>query len=79
MLQPVKPLFLIAAVVLVRRLKKLKVFYEKGLGKLGWDPGVESDSAGVRYVVDFYSFLSSHEDPTKRPVVSLVGGPLRMN
>lgn len=55
------------------------MFYEKGLGKLGWDPGVESDSAGVRYVVDFYSFLSSHEDPTKRPVVSLVGGPLRMN
>lgn len=55
------------------------MFCKKGFGKLGWDPGVKSDSAGVRYVVDFYSFLTSCEDPTKRSIVSLVGGPLRTN
>lgn len=54
---------------------------EKGLGKLGRDPGAErcSDSTGVRYVVGFSFFLSSRDDPAKGPVVSLVGGPLRTN
>lgn len=60
------------------------MFCEKGLGKLGWDPGVERLCDSIRVRGMWWTFISfqayiAYEDPTTRPAVSLVGGSLRTN